>query len=406
MHALPDTLNRSSVTPRMNRLVAGSLALFALGIPLDVMIASRFGSSSLILGTPLVATICWRVLVTNRLRRLPGTLLMMVGFSAWGAISVLWARDQDLLVTWTMTSAQLVIFLLLCWQVLDSEHAVSAVLTGFVAGCVGAVVGVWQAFLSGQTVGDQTYEGGTRYAADGFDPNDMGVTAAIGIPMAAFLALTGGRRASYLALAYLPLAGSAIVLSGSRGATVTALVATLGVLLWLARRRRLAFALVVAFLGAGLALAWAVVPWDTWARIFTLREIFAGGNTVGDRTQVWRAGLGVFARNPVVGVGAGGFSEAIIPALGFRLVAHNTLLSVAVDLGIIGLLLYGGAFAMALLGVLQRSGDHQGLGLTLLASWAVGSASLSWELRKTTWLVLLVCAALPAMPARELRGPT
>lgn len=407
MRALPNPASLGLATPRGSRLIAAALGLFAFGIPLDVMIASRIGSSSMVLGAPLMAVVGWHVLVTNRLRPIPAPLILMVGFAAWGAVSVLWAHDQDLLMIWTMTCAQLLVFVLLCWQVLDSEQALSVVLTGFVAGCIGVVAGVWRAFLAKEAVGDQMYEGGTRYAAEGFDPNDMAATVAIGIPMAAYLALSGGRRTSYVALAYLPLAGSAIVLSGSRGATVTALVAVFGVLVWYGKRRRFAFTLVLALMGAGLVFAWNLVPWDTWARIFTLREQLTDQSTAGGRTQVWRAGLDLIARHPLGGVGAGGFSSAVIPALGFRLVAHNTPLSIAVELGVPGLLLYAGAFAESLRGVLKKAGDHAGFGLTLLATWAVGSASLTWELRKTTWLVLLLCTALRAMQSpSEQRAST
>ena len=52
---------------------------------------------------------------------------------------------------------------------------------------------------------DTVFEGGTRYAAQGFDPNDMAVTLALGIPMATYLALDGGsRRWKHLMLLYLP----------------------------------------------------------------------------------------------------------------------------------------------------------------------------------------------------------
>lgn len=383
--------------PKVSWLASVPLAMFAFGTPLDSMIASQIGSSSLVLGAPLVASACWRVLVTNRLRPPPGSLVLMAGFAAWGATSVLWARDQDLLQIWLITHAQLVVFVLLCWQVVDSEWALSAALAGFLAGCIGLVASVWRAYLTGQALGDQTYEGGTRYSAEGLDPNDMGVTLAIGIPMAAYLALSGGRRTSYLALSYVPLAGSAITLCGSRGATLTALVAVLGVLLWFGTCRRNAFALVLALLAAGLVLAWHLIPWEVWARLFTLREQLAGGGSMGDRTQIWRAGLDVFARHPVAGVGAGGFSDSVVPMLGRREAAHSTLLSVAVELGGIGLLLYASAFAVTLWGVFRQAADQRSFGLTLLASWLVGSASLSWEHRKATWLVLLLCAALGTM---------
>lgn len=401
MHTSPDHVLAAR---QESWLISGLLALFAFGIPIDNMIAGRIGSSSVALGAPLGAMACWQMLVTNRLRPLPAPLLLMIGFVAWGAASVLWARDQNLLLLRMLTNAQLLLFLLLSWQVLDSERTLSMTLAGFVAGCICLVADVWRAYLAGEPMGGLVYEGETRYVAEGFDPNDMGVTLALGIPMAAYLALSGGWRARYVVLAYLPLAASGIVLSASRGATVTALVAALGVLLWFGKRKRHAFALVLALLAAGLAISWQLITSDTWARIFTLRDEARGMGTAGYRTQIWRAGLSVFARHPIAGVGAGGFSTSVVPVLGARFAAHSTLLSVAVDLGLVGLVLYLGAFAAALRGMLRRAGDQEIFGLALLASWLVGTAALSWDHRKTTWLVLLLCSALGAMRTPSQHG--
>jgi hypothetical protein len=379
--------------------VHAALALFAFGIPLDALIATRIGSSSIVLGAPLAAVACWHMLVGNRFRPLPWPLILITGFVAWSAVSVLWARDQELFQIRTTTNIQLLLFVLLGWQLLDSERALSAALFGFVVGCIGLAAGVWKAFLAGEALGG--YEGGTRFAAEGIDPNDMGVTLAIGFPMVTYLAVSSGRRARYLALGYFPLGWSAIALSGSRGATVTAVVAALGMLLWFAASRKSAIPVVLALLVGSVVLAWSYVPWETWERILTLGEAVEGGSTAGDRLQIWRAGLNVFAQ-----VGAGGFSSSVIPALGARLAAHNTLLSVAVDVGGVGLLLFAGAFAASLPRLLKRRGDHLALGLTLLATWVLGSFSLTWDHRKTTWLVLLLCAALGASQNPGGQGET
>jgi O-antigen ligase len=404
MHMSPNPESFGLAPPKVGWRVWAPLALFAFGIPVDVVIASRIGSSSIVVGMPLVATACWHILVTNRLRALPWSLLMMVGFAAWGAVSVVWARDQDLLLTGMLTTAQLLIFVLLCWQVLEYEEALSAVLAGFVAGCTVAAAAAWKAYLEGQALGDPMYEGSARYAADGFNVNDMGATLAIGIPMAAYLALSGRHRMSYLALGYLPLAISAIALSGSRGGSLTGIVAVLGVLIWFGTRGRSQFSLALVILAVSLVTAWNLIPWEFWARILTLREQASGDGTAGGRTQIWRAGLEVLARHPIVGVGAGGFPYSVNPLLGFSAASHNTMLSVATELGVIGLVLYAGAFASVARGVLACSGDQAAFGLTLLASWLVGASSLTWELRKTTWLVLLVCATLREMRGQSPRG--
>jgi hypothetical protein len=70
-----------------------------------------------------------------------------------------------------------------------------------------------------------------------------------------------------------------------------------------------------------------------------------------------------------------------------------------VELGAIGLGLFLGAVVAVLRGAMQSTGNHRNLALILTATWLLGSASLTWEHRKTTWLVFLLCAAVGALRA-------
>src|SRR5439155_640108 len=62
-----------------------------------------------------------------------------------------------------------------------------------------------------------------RFAALNQDPNDLGLTFALGLPMAWYVSLSQARGA-WLWCLYLPLAITAILLTGSRGAVLTGLV--------------------------------------------------------------------------------------------------------------------------------------------------------------------------------------
>jgi O-antigen ligase len=214
--------------------------------------------------------------------------------------------------------------------------------------------------------------------------------------MAVHLARTCAWRGRQIALLYVPLAGSAIALSGSRGGAITAGVTVACAVLWIGRRSRATLVLSMALLAGGLVATVSLVPESAWTRMYTIPAELTGGS-FGDRVRIWRAGLDAFVSDPLVGVGAGGFSAAVTPRLGARAVAHNTPLSIAVDLGLVGLVLFGGALASAAGGAARRALDDRGLVWTLLATWAVGSASLTWEYRKTTWLVVLIGAAVAAL---------
>ena len=382
-------------------LLRALLAAVAAGIPLDGLLALTFGGSSLALGVPLVVAAFWTVVASGRIRALPAPLLALGAFAAWSAVSVAWAVDGQEFAKRLLTNAQLLALVLVCWQVLHSERELRALLTGFVAGCVATAALAWQAFLRGEAL----VEGGTRYAAKGIDANDMSVTLAVGLPMAAYLALTGRRAWSRAAFLYVPIAASAIALSGSRGGTLTAAAAVGSVLVWAARRSRAALVGASLLTVAAVAGAWALVPEDSWTRIFTVQEQLRGG-TMGDRVQIWRAGWNVLAQHPLVGVGAGGFSKAISGALNARIVAHNTPLSIAVEHGVVGLVLFATALVMVVRGVARVEPPERSLAWSLVVTWCVGSASLTWEYRKTTWLVILVGAALGALrPGRREARP-
>jgi O-antigen ligase len=137
--------------------------------------------------------------------------------------------------------------------------------------------------------------------------------------------------------------------------------------------------------------------------MYTIREQVAEGDLNG-RMAIWRAGLDVFARTPIAGVGQGGFGKAVSGALHAEVTAHSTLLPIAAELGLVGLVLFMGAFASALRGQARAASDERALAFGLVATWLVGSATLYWELRKTTWFVLLVAAALGALRGVDRPG--
>jgi O-antigen ligase len=368
------------------------LGLFTLGIPLDVVLATRFGGSSAVLGVPLALAGAWQLLRTGRLRPLPASLAWLAAFVAWCALSVAWAVDQEAFETRSLTNLQLLAFVWLGWQILRSERDLRVVLAAFVAGALFAAADVWRSMLAGQA-----YKGGIRYTAQSFNPNDLAVTVAIGVPMALYLALGGSTRARLLAAGYVPVAASAIALSGSRAGAITFVVGAASVFLLSMRGTARAAALAAALLACTVFAA-RFVPGESWARLLTVREQLASGS-IGDRGRIWLAGVDVLQRSPIVGVGTGGFYRSVAPALGRPAVAHNTLLSIAVEQGVVGLALFATAVALLARRALGAARAHRALALSLLATWLVGSASLSWEGRKTTWLVFLVLAALGAARA-------
>ena len=400
-HAAP------TAEPRAATLARALAAVFAFGVATDSMPLFGIAAPAPYFGAILALAAALHVVRTGQVRRPSATLLLLTGFVAWSAVTLLWARSPSSpgrLVTYL----QLLLSIWLLWQLLQDERDLRAALGGFVAGCVVVAAGAWQAFLSGVTYVEAGAEPDPwvdeqRYVAAGFDPNDMGVTLALGIPMAVYLALRGERRSRFLWALYAPFAISGISLSGSRGAATTAVVAGLCVLWWIGRRSVMAMAVAFGLLVVAGTGVWTVSP-ESLERIVTAREQVASGGSVGERLPIWRSSAALLGREPVAGVGVGAFSDAVAQHLGYAVVAHNTIISVAVEGGVVGLLLFAGAFGAAGLAARRSAAAHRALAQALLLVWAVGALSLSWEYRKATWFLLLVGAALAHLRARDEPG--
>lgn len=80
--------------------------------------------------------------------------------------------------------------------------------------------------------------------------------------------------------------------------------------------------------------------------------------------------------------------------------AHNALLGVAVEHGVVGLLLILGTLGALVRRVWKCDPRERRVWLILLAAWGVAAMSLSWENREMTWLLWGMCAAQPK-PVRK-----
>ena len=254
----------------------------------------------------------------------------------------------------------------------------------------GAVAASASAFVR-YARGTQTYY--RRYAAPGFDPNDFGLILALSIPLALYLALRARGRMRWLYYAAVLVAISAIFLTASRTALIATFVAFTFVL-WTWREadrpQKAASALLLILLAAGLFQG---TPAASRERLATIANELTRG-TLHNRTTIWKAGLKVLKQHPVIGIGSGAYPEAVRPWLGtpdvpgHYYVAHNTFLSVLVESGLIGFGLYALALGTLLLFVWTMPATERALWWVVLAAWAVGVSTLTWEHYKPSWLIM------------------
>src|SRR6266478_9046302 len=260
---------------------------FVFSVPLDVWTVPGVGSIALGVGMPLAIVGIIAIVGRGTLRRMTASHHLMTAFVLWSAASAFWSVDVDATQQRILTNLELLLFAWVYWQLTDRERDPDSMMFAYVAGCFIAAVGTIMNFLRGETI----FVHETRYVASGYDPNDLGVTLAIGIVLAWHTVITQGSWKRSISLIYVPLALVAIFLTASRGALVTAATALLIVPAATGRlgfRRRII--LGITAIGVGGYAAVALVPEGAWTRLLTLGEQVQTGSLNG-RLDIWRAGL-------------------------------------------------------------------------------------------------------------------
>jgi O-antigen ligase len=328
------------------------------------------------------------VVISGRLRRWHGLHLAALLFWIWAGLELFLFHYGERLPYKFWTYGQLILVLWIVWEVAPSEQRIRGLMTAYV---LGAYVAVFETIRLYRREAKAL----ERFAAGGADGNDLAMILALGLPMAWYLGMT--YRQPILRWAcrlYLPAAVVTIGLTGSRGGMLATTVALLIVPLSMTRLspRRLGTAIVM--LGAAGALAIAYTPETVIERLATTRAEVEGGR-IGGRGKLWKAGLAVFPEHPVFGFGTGHFKTAITPKLGpASQVAHNSYLSVLVEQGIVGFVLYMAMFAAVLVSILRLPLLERRFALVLLATLGIAMLPLTWEDRRELWFVLAALLGL------------
>ena len=340
------------------------------------------------------------ILARGRVRPLTRFHVLALLFALWAGVTSLWSIDPEATRTRIVTYVQLAVLAWLIWEIAWSPARQRALLQAYVlGGCVAAMVTIYN-YRSGVNYVPShmmwmapVETDAARFAALNQDPNELGLILALGLPMAWYLSLSQPRRRlAWMWRLYLPLAISAILLTGSRGSAVTMLVALLIVPATQARLRLRTKAALYALAVGSLVLAGSFAPPASLERLgSTWGDVAAG--YFGGRGQIWRAGLAVAGEHPLLGVGAGAFESAVDATLLWERGAHNVYLAVLVEDGIVGLCLLLAMGAAALKPLRQLAPVQRRFSLVLLLALGVGSLTLHWDHRKEFWFVLGVLAA-------------
>jgi O-antigen ligase len=368
-----------------------ALWFFVFVLPWEnVFVIPGLGTLSKLMGLVAVGCAGLAALFTGRVRHLNAFHILAGIFVAWAGASVFRATYSELAVIKFKTYLQLLAVLWIIWELAPNFKKLRGLMLAYVLGSyVAALITI---VLRPQENGHM----GSRFTAEGFDPNDLGMTLALALPMAWYLGMTYQRPLlRWVCRGYLLVGVVALGLTGSRGAMVASMTALLIVpwtLTQVSAGKKIAAVFILLAAGvAGLAL----VPASNLERLgSTGQEVEAG--TLNGRLQIWVAGVHAFVEKPGLGYGIGQFEPAIIPWYGRARVAHNSYLAVLVEEGAIGftvwLLMYLTVFFQALkLPLMERR-----LSIVLIATAAVAMLPLSWDDRKPVWFLAGMLISLSA----------
>ena len=342
----------------------------------------------------------WNALRGRALERVPAVVaLPAVAFLALSALSLLWTNDlhsgENVLAYFLFPFAVLIGVVARApfpaWMPRVLAMLAVALATLF------AVVGLIQAvthklwFFSPSVEVGNAYSSFFRVTSLFRDPSLYGRHVVLGIAVL-LVAVLYGRLSPFLALPPVVVLFAGLWFSYSQSSTISLFVVTLALAAVAGNRglRRVAVvtALVVALAGAGLIVA--SVGRHSLNRV------------TSDRSRRTELTLKVFRSHPLVGVGLGGqpLASRARSAQGgspTRFVSHTTPLTIAAELGVLGLIAYlallGGA--AALIERVRRLDPALGLGLAaVLLALIVHSLSYSGFFEDpVTWLVPAIAAS-------------
>jgi O-antigen ligase len=365
----------------------------------DLIGATALGAVSRIIGMPALGLALLAALSSGRVRRLHGFHIAALLFVICVVGGQLFLHSRQELPNKFWTYVQLLLVLWIIWEVAPTWQRLRGLLVAYVFGSYVAALGTIMLYFENSGLL-------RRFSVGGGDANDLAMTLALGIPMAWYIGMTDARPfVLWAGRAFLPVGVFAIGLTASRGGMVAGIVGLMIVPLFMTKLSPGRLAMIVTVLGLSGILAVTYIPEkvverlaSTGTEVETLR--------LGGRFKVWQAGFTAFTHKPLMGYGTSRFKLATDPFGGYGKVAHNSFISVLVEQGLIGFLLYMLMFVTVFLALLNLPRMQRRFALVLLATLFTAMMPLTWESRKQVWFVLawLVGMAQAYPGAVQLRG--
>jgi len=398
--------NNSKGRPRrldMNGIAFAMLWIFIfcipweqeLVVPVEIAFSHFVGAAAAVAG--VVAC-----LQNRRIRRLTGIHYLAAALVVWSILSSFWSIAPDLTRVRITSSVQLFFMIWLIWEFARTSDRQMSLVAAYVIGAWVATISTLYSFAAG--IGDNVDRAEGRYTLAGSNENEQGIILALGVAAACYL-LASNKAPRMFWFLSVPVLVIAVLFTGSRGSLISTAIALLMFPFSLRSFSRTSKIAGVIALAAASVLAMAVLPAATLERARSIPDELTGG-TLTKRTYIWSAGLEAYREHPILGVGAGAFEASVYKQLDIAYVAHNSYLSVLVELGAVGMILFAALLAALLQSALSLPGVPRMAWVILLLTWGVAVLSVTWEHRKPTWFVFgLLMAQSAALTRRKVRAP-
>ena len=254
----------------------------------------------------------------------------------------------------------------------------------YVAGCCVSSVLVFQNWIVGFD-----FQGSDRYSSSEYiNPNYVAYSIAGGFAIACFFlfkerVLIVGRLV--LLLSVLVGFAFAVLLTGSRGALISCLVAMIVAINLRTGTRMIWKAALNIAVVAIIALSILFVPGDFLARFVVSENYDVGAGYASGRLDIWRA---AWENRGSLWAGEGYDSFGYVSGTGVN--AHNFIVTLTFEMGILGLFTY----LAALFYVVKDSRGNprvvsasQQLAFVILTSWLPIALTGAWALSPVAWVI-------------------
>lgn len=333
--------------------------------------------------------------LTGRFRKPFMVHAVMFLFVLWSGFTVFWSLNVDKTIESFLTYLQLLGMAMIIWDIYTTPAALKSGLQAYVLGAAVAAASTIYNCMHGVEYYSQ------RYAGAGFQVNDIALILAMGMPLSWYLTLNENNSARRFSLdlinyVYIPLAFLAIIMTGSRAGLVATFPAFIFMFISLTRLGFLHRILLLVLVVGSLLAVKPFFPEASVGRLANTSAVVTHGDLNG-RLEIWREGLGLFFKHPLLGVGSGAFaSSTTIGKAG-----HNLAISLLAETGIIGFVLFSIFLAMTVYHALRQPKWSRLLWISVLLAWSMAAFTHNWEHRKQTWVFLSLVTASAGLYVRR-----